>query len=858
GGPGGGRGGSQGGGRPGGAQFGNRRRPNGIHGMISFTLNNSALNARPFSISGLDAFQPAYGQGRFSVVAGGPLVFPKLVKDPATFFSFNYSATRARNPYTAFATVPTAAERTGDFSQAVQSSGPLSIYDPATHAPYQHNVIPRGQLNPIAVSLLKYIPLPNSPDPINNYAFYASVPQNSDNLGVRLQRNVTKADRLSFGLNTQRRSGNSAQPFGFIDSGDGFGLNTNLQWTHNLSTHLISNARVTFNRNRSTTTPFFAFGVDVAALDGIAGTSTNPINFGPPNLNFTNFGALRDANAVLTRNQSQTFSENVIFIRGRHSFTFGVEYRRSDLSTRTDPNGRGTFNFTGLATSAFSAQGPVPNTGYDFADFLLGLPQSSSIRYGDSSTYFAQNVWTGFVNDDFKVHPRLTLNLGLRYEYFSPLAEKYGRAANLDIAPGYTAVAVVIPGQVGPYTGSFPAGLINPQYKNISPRLALAWKVPHIKRSTIVRAGYGIYYNGQAYNSLGSKLAQQPPFAISNSINTSPQDVLTLAQGFVATSPADITNTYAVDRFFKTPYAQTWNLQIQHDLPMGFFIELGYLGTKGTHLDVLTLPNQGPPGSLTLQQRNQLGNAVGFTFDSSNGNSIYHALQVRAQRRFRGGISMTAFYTFSKSIDDSSTFGGAGNTVAQNWLDLSAERGLSSFDRRHSFDMNGILTSPVGGPKSRLAPGGWPARLLKDWTLNGSLVAQTGTPLTARVLGNSAQLAQTSGTGSGRANATGISLTSNTGFFNPAAFTVPPLGQFGNAGRNTIPGPDLLSVNLGFGRAFAFDESRRRFEVRMEANNVFNHVNYTNINTVVNAINAGTPISAAAMRSVGITARFRF
>jgi hypothetical protein len=856
GGPGGDRGMRERGARPGGAQFGNRRRPNGIHGMVSFTLNNSALNAKPFSISGLNATQPAYAQGRFSVIAGGPLVLPKLVKDAGTFFSFNYFATRARNPYTAFATVPTQAERQGDFTQAVQSAGPISIYDPTTHLPFQNNnVIPDNRISPIARSLLKYVPLPNSPGAVNNYAFYASVPQNTDNVGVRLQRSVTKADRLSFGLNVQRRDGNTAQPFAFIDTGSGFGLNANLQWTHNFSTHLISNARVAFNRNRSTTTPFFAFGADVASQDGIAGTSSNPINFGPPNLNFTNFGALRDANASLTRNQSQTFGENIIFIRGRHSFTFGIEYRRSDLSTRTDPNGRGTFNFTGLATSAFEARGPVPNTGYDFADYLLGLPQSSSIRYGDSSTYFAQNVWTGFVNDDFKVHPRLTLNLGVRYEYFSPLAEKYGRAANLDIAPGYTAVAVVVPGQVGPYTGTFPGGLINPQYKNISPRLALAWKVPHIKRSTILRAGYGIYYNGQAYNGLGSKLAQQPPFAISNSINTSPQNVLTLAQGFVATSPADVTNTYAVDRFFRTPYAQTWNLQIQHDLPKGFFIELGYLGTKGTHLDVLTLPNQGPPGS---QRKNQLGNAVGFTFDSSNGNSIYHALQVRAQRRFRGGISMTAFYTFSKSIDDSSTFGGAGNTVAQNWLDLSAERGLSSFDRRHSFDMNFILTSPVGGPKSHFAPGSWTARLLKDWTLNGAMNAQSGTPLTARVLGNSAQLAQTSGTGSGRANATGVSLASDTGFFNPAAFTVPPLGQFGNAGRNTIPGPDLFSVNMGFGRAFAFDESRRRFEVRMEANNVFNHVNYTNVNTVVNAINAGTPISAASMRTVGITARFRF
>ena len=219
---------------------------------------------------------------------------------------------------------------------------------------------------------------------------------------------------------------------------------------------------------------------------------------------------------------------------------------------------------------------------------------------------------------------------------------------------------------------------------------------------------------------------------------------------------------------------------------------------------------------------------------------------------------MNAHYTFSKSIDDSSTFGGAGNTVAQNWLDLAAERGLSSFDRRQVFDMNWMLTSPFGTPKSRFAANGWQARLLKDWSLSGGITAETGLPLTARVLGNTAMLAQTGGIGSGRADATGASLASSTGFFNLAAFTAPPAGQFGNAGRNTIPGPGMVALNAAFGRSFQFGDTRRRLEFRFEANNVLNQVNYTNVNTVVNASNYGLPVSAGAMRTLDVVMRFRF
>jgi len=294
---------------------------------------------------------------------------------------------------------------------------------------------------------------------------------------------------------------------------------------------------------------------------------------------------------------------------------------------------------------------------------------------------------------------------------------------------------------------------------------------------------------------------------------------------------------------------------MQREMGGGFFIEAGYLGTKGTRLNVLTLPGQGPPGASNPGQQG----FSQFTYDSSVGNSIFHALTFRATQRFRRGFSMNANYQFSKSIDDSSTFGGAGNTVAQNWLDLTAERGLSSFDRRHSFDMNWVLTSQLGTPGSRFAPNTWTARLLKDWQLSGSFTAQTGTPLTARLLGNSAiGLAQTAGVGSGRADATGLTVSSAGDFFNRAAFTVPPPGQFGNAGRNTIPGPGRFEVDLAFGRSFQVDESRRRLELRIEAKNAFNMVSFTNINTVVNATNYGLPISAAPMRVMDVLVRFRF
>ena len=856
GGPGGPRGPRPGFGNP---NFGNRaaRNRNAIRGQATFTIGNSALNARQYSLTGQEVVKPSYGSARFGLSAGGALNIPHLIHSDKTFFFLNYNGTRTRTPYNQFATVPTDRERSGDFSQSV-TNAPITVYDPLTNTPFAGNVIPSSRFDSSAVKLLTYIPRANQPGTVQNYQIIRSVPQNTQNLNARFNRPVSKRDQLSLNTNFQNRDGRNSQLFGYLDEVSGFGVSSTLSWTHTFGARLINNASLAYSFNRSETTSFFSYGPDVAALVGISGTSRDPINFGPPNLSFTNFGALNDASPSLTRNQTVGVTDGVTLIRGRHSFVFGGEYRRQQFNLRTDSNGRGSYSFSGLLTSGLDANGqPLPNTGYDFADYLLGLPQSSSVRFGTNSNYFRGSVYNAYITDDLKLRPNLTFNLGLRYEYFTPFHEKYGHIANLDIAPNFTAVAVVTPGSIGPYTGKFPDGLINPEKNNFSPRTAVAWR-PWVKKQTLIRAGYSIFYNGSLYSQFTGRLASQPPFAQSATLTTSLQQLLTIENGFAQRASQSITNTYAIDRNYRLGYIQTWNASVQQTLPHSLVLELGYLGTKGTRLDIQRLPNRSAPGApLTSEQRRQIGNAVGFTYDTSDGNSVYHALQARLIRRFSKGISANALYTWSKSIDDASTIGNGAAVVAQNDQNISAERGLSSFDQRHVLNLFFIYSSPFG-ENGIIKASGWREKLLKDWQLTGGVNVASGLPFTARVLGNQSNVGGTGAVGSGRANATGLPISSDSGLFNLLAFTIPAPGTYGNAGRNTIIGPSRLTVNLGFGRSFRVHDDRKRLEVRVETNNLTNSPNITSFNTVVNASNYGLPLAVNGMRTVTATARLRF
>ncbi len=829
----------------------------GIRGSLFYSLHNSALDARPFSLTGQVVEKPSYAQSRFGVVVGGPLMIPKLVRSRRTFFFFTYSATRGRNPYHAVSTLPTPLERQGDFSQPAARM-PLAIFDPISRTPFPENRIPAIRIDPAARGLLPFIPLANQPGLVQNYQYVTSVGNNSYNLGLRLNRGLSQRDRVDLNTNVQLRDSSSAQLYGFRDANDGLGLSVSTGWTHTFTRSTINNLRWNFSRNRNEVLPFFAFGPNVAAALGITGVSAEAINYGPPNLVFTNFGGLSDASPLLRRDQTAGISEGLTLVRGPHNLTVGGDYRRMQLNTRTDQNARGTFTFTGLATSAFQDQGqPLPGTGFDFADFLLGLPQSSSVRFGDSNTYFRAAAWSAYAQDDWRVRPNLTWILGLRYEFFEPFHEKYDRIANLDLSPLRNAVAVVTPGQVGSFTGRFPEALMDPDKNNFSPRLALTWR-PLARRQFLVRAGYGIFYNGAIYSQFPSRLAAQPPFADTATLSTSLGHPLTLQNGFTSAPSQTVKNSYGVDRQYRVGYAQTWNFSVQQTLPHSLILELGYLGTKGTRLDIQRLPNRAAPGSpLTAEERRQIGNAVGFTWDTSDGNSIYHAAQVRFARRFSRGVSANVLYTFSKSIDNASTLGGGAAVVAQNDQDLRAERGLSSFDQRHTLSLSYILSSPVSDTGKLLAGSPWAVRLLRDWSVSGGVTASSGTPFTARVLGNQADTGGTGAIGSGRADATGEPSDAGPGFFNPAAFALPRPATFGNAGRNTIDGPNRLSLDLSLSRSFRIDD-RRRVELRVDSQNFTNRVGFTGLGTVVNASNYGWPTATAPMRTVTSTLRLRF
>jgi trimeric autotransporter adhesin len=874
GGGGGGRGGGGGGGRQGQnnrrgpyngqyASFGNRRRSQPAYTGSVFINNfqNSYLNAAPYSLTGQETEKPSYNKIQFGGTIGGPMVIPKILNWKRASFNVTYQGLLSRNPYDQVSSVPTADERSGDFAGLVVNNKPVTIFDPQTNAPFPGNVIPRSRIDSASAGLLQYFPLPTYSGLIQNYRNTTSVPNNNQNIGVRLNAPLNNKDRLTFNVQYQDRNSQNEQLFGFRDSTTGYGLSAAAGWSHSFGRRFNNSANLTFSRNIVKIDPYFANGEDIAGNLGIEGPLQTPIAYGPPTISFTNFGSLSDGNPSTSRNQTTNFTDNITYVyKRKHNLTFGYLYRRLQQNTTNYQNARGSFSFSGLVTSEINAQGqPVSGTGYDFADFLLGLPQSSSIRYGTDSLYFRGWATSAFANDDFRVSRGLSINFGLRYEYFSPYTELYNRLSNLELNSTVTAVAVVSAGQKGPYSGNLPTSLVRPEAGNFSPRFGTSYR-PWAKKSTVFRGGYSIFYSGSAYGQIASQLAAQPPFATTVSSTTSVAVPLTLQNGFITVPSQTITNTYGINPNYKLAYAQTWVFAIQNTLPHGFLVETEYLGTKGTDLGVVEQPNRAAPGTSLVNAATELPipNATAFNYQTYGANSSYNAGQVRITRRFQRGIAATALYTFSKALDNASSFSGPGGTTVQFIDNLHLERGLSSFNQTHQLSGTFLLSSPVG-VHGMLRNGGWKQHALAGWTLNGTVTAATGMPLTATVSGNLSNVGGNAASGTSRAEATGESINGGDNpYFNLAAFTTPPAGYYGNAGRNTITGPFQFGLNMALNRAFRFGDTRRQLQLRISANNALNHVEITNFGTVVNSSNYGLPTAASATRTITLLLRFSF
>ena len=880
GGPGGGMGFAGMGGRGGrGANF---RQPV-IEGSLSETYANSALNARNYSLTGQKLDKPVQIQNNFGITVGGVLPFfksgstgqrgsmgPMRVSRPG--WSFTYSGSRNRSALDILTTVPTDLERAGDFSQTYTQA---MVIDPVTGQqtvvaqPVQLYMNPNdpssrftklNSIDSIANQLLEYIPRANMPCPstglcVNNYALERSLPTSSDQIqgsvtGLRL----TAHDNFGVNYSMRRGSSLSAATFEGLDTyRTSFAQNVGISGTHSFQARLIANWRVTLNRTKTESTNAFAYQQNVEGELGITGVSQDPMNWGPPTISFTNYGNISLAAPAFNQNQNFSVSGGFNKIGNRHSIRAGGDVSWNQRNSKSDSNGRGTFTFNGYATILLDPEGrQVSGSGNDFADFLRGFPYSTSRRYVDSTVnpygnalYLRNHAVNLYIMDNWRVRSNLTVNYGLRYEYTGPSYEKYNRLTSLDAPPDYSALAQVFPEQKGPLSGKyFPRSLVEADRNNFAPRIGIAWR-PRPRSPIVIRAGYGIGYNTAGYGSIVSQLINQAPFAISQNIASDRSDPLTLQVGFPVDPELTILNTYAIDPTYRPSYVQQWNLDIQTQISRIYVLTAAYNGAKGTGLDVLRAPK---PTS----------NASNFIFQTDGADSIYHGMNVQLSRRFSRGFNINGSYTLSKSIDDSP------GSVAQNDLNLKAERALSSQDQRHSFQTSFAYELPMGRNRKFLAGASTALlNLVEGWTFNGNLSLVSGNPITARY-------ASSSGSGSGaalynaiRPDATGaqISLSRDERswqhYFNTAAFAI-PAGEYGNSGRNTITGPGSYLVNLSVRKGFRLDESGRRIDFSWQIQNLLNHPNWGGVSTTVNALNFGQVTSVRQMRSMSVNLRIRF
>ncbi len=879
------------GGGPGGGGRGFRNfNINKPHGAIFYNFGGSALDARPYSLNGVSADKADYGQSRFGITLGGPLNIPHIYHGGTKTFLFgSYTGSRGSNAYDVFSTVPTDAERAGNFS-----ADPARLFDPVTHAPLPNNTL--TSVNPAAAAVLAFIPHANLPGDQRNFHFVSAAGSKSDVLFGRFTHSFGNDQSGPMGLfgggqrqqqrqqRRQQQSGNdkdkdkqTAHWSQSINGGFNFNNlrsdalnpfpdlggkirvhNLNGNFGHSLTHGVFLNSlRFNYNRSHNETGNHFTNGDNIAGQLGINGVSPLPSDFGLPNFSFSpEFTGLQDTSARTRTDQTYTLSDSVNWTRGKHGWSWGGDYRHQLIDLSNASNARGTFVFTGLATGlvTLDSRGRLaltPGTGLAFADFLSGLPQQTSIQFGGSNYQFRANGFDLFVQDNWRVGKNLTLNLGLRYEYVAPFNEVHNKLANLDIAPGFTTVAPVLPGQVGPLTGqTAPDTLIHPDRNNFAPRVGFAWK-PFSK--TVVRGGYGVNYNLGQYGTLATQLGFQPPFAFTQTNTVQPGTPLNLTvQNGFPSSAAQVTNNYAVDPDYRLAYVQTWNLNIQQDLKHDLLLNIGYSGSKGTHLDIVRAPSLDATGV-------PINGAQPFLFESSNGSSVLHSGTLRLRKRMRHGVSVGGAYTFSKSIDNASSIGGSGTVVAQNDRDLAAERGLSSFDQRHRFTADYSWDLPFGKEKKWFT-GGLGSRVLGGFSFSGNATVASGFPFSPRIFGTSSDLNR-GVNGTLRPNVVpGQSIQGDQSilqWFNTAAFTAPASGTFGDAGRNIIIGPGTVDFGMSVSRSIQIKDMQS-LELRLAATNVFNTAHFTTIDATLGSPTFGQVIAAGPMRRAQIIARYRF
>jgi len=912
---GGGGGGGRGGGGGGSGAFRNFN-PAQPHGNIFFQGGNSALNSAPWSPSLQPLTNPSAYSNRFGAsIAGSPYI-PGLTQPNTKQFVFiNLTGQKNLNAFLATGRVPTALERVGNFSESTLGNGstatPVQLYDPATGLTTGPEISQNKltTISPVAQALLSYYPAPNIATNAQGYNYQTISNAGSNNVAINtryvrtlggstatpfgnfggggrggrtsgppaLRQNINIGYNYSHSASDQR---NIFLPLGGALESDGNGLSVGYTVSYG---RLSNNATLNWNRLNSETRNYFtdtsndpstALGLGVPNDTG--GFADPRFYNGLPTFTMTNFQSLSNTTPSRVTNQTISFSDFVAYRHSKHNYRLGFDVRRVHRDSIGGNNPLGTYAFTGYATAdaADQASGNAGNQGASgdaFADFLLGLPQETEIQSDLYKIYLRENVYDWYATDDWRVASSLTVNYGIRYEYFGPYSEKDNQIVNLAPNSDFSSFTPVMPGQDG-----YPHGLVNPDHLMYAPRFGFAWRPKNSgwTKYTVVRGGYSINYNTGQYAVFAQKLSGQEPYAVvqtntfaSGCTTTTPSSTatMTLANGFGCSTNTTIENNWAVDKNYRLGMVQLYNLNLQRTIPWQIVLNVGYNGSKGSNLDVVGSPN-GVPTSI-----NPLGVTTPaiapFDYEESGAGSRSNQLVVSAQQRQHKGIALGATYVYSHTIDNASGVGGAIGSPIQDLHNLAAEEGNSSFDQRHNLTGNWLIELPFGPNRAFLNKGGFWAGALDGYSISGTFTLASGTYYTPTYSGNAVE----SLSGSvytqrpNRNFSQPLKGPRNLGeWFNTSAFTLPTVDGtkntptiYGNASQGSIEGPGTVAVSSALSRTFQLGDTRS-FEARVTATNVFNTVQYSGINVNENSANFGEVTSAATMRQLLVTARYRF
>jgi hypothetical protein len=811
---------------------------NALHGTAYWFVRNAALDARNrFAAAGVPA--PKYQRNQFGFSLGGP------IRRDKTFFFGDYEGTLRREGITRLARVPTLEERDGNF---LNSALPVPNIPGVGPVP----LIPAAFQHPVGRAIAALFPPPNRAAAGANFVSSPTERDNQHLFDIRVDHSLTAGSRVMARYSFVDRD--LFEPF----SGPSFALvpgfgndvprraqNLLVSHEHAFSAARYNEARFSFSRVAIRVAQENA-GVSLNQRVGLPEISANPRDFGLSFLRISGFSPLGHEFNNPQESATNVFQvlDHFSWVRGAQQLKFGAEFRAVQQDAFRDVQSRGFLNFQGVFT------------GNALADLLLGLPTVTGGARLDNPQKLRTESWNFFAQDHIRLHERVTLSLGVRYEFNSPPVDADDRASLFDPSSGQ-----IVP--VG--TGGVPRAGYRSDRNNFAPRVGLAWSLGP-RGSTVLRTGYGIYFD-QTPLAPGEGLYFSPPFFDFRFFFSLPAQppffpgfLLTLTDPFpfgtfpLPTPPSAL--AYQAD--LRTPYVQHWNVSVQQRLGARRVAELAYAGSKGTHLLSARDINQPVPGVVFPNPR-PLPQFDDITRVESRASSAYHALQARLQQSYDFGLSLLAAYTWSKSIDDASGFfPSAGDAnFPQDSRTLSGERARSSFDLRQRFSLSFGYDFPycreIGG---RVTYTGWQSWIFGGWSVFGIVTAQSGRPFTVALLpevDNSNTGRSVLGFGANdRPNVSGnprAARPSAAQWFNTAAFAMPPFGSFGNAGRNILEGPGLAVVNLSLVKVVGIRETAR-MQFRAEAFNLFNRTNYDLPDNFFGSPTFGQILSAQSPRRI--------